>query len=219
MLRWERIPVLAVSCAQQKKFAIEGIAERKAARFREAGDGVEKELLAFVGVLQFPRYAAVGCFVDAGFFAFAAGHDVGGGDVNATMPRKSRASPPATCRRFQSCLVERGRITPFEPDAHNDRHRHAFFIGSVSGAHAAQIGIKAAGLHLPPLSLHRHAKEQRKQKWQKGRIARILAGELGEKASNALKVAATEKAAKKVKIIANKSERGMKPPVSQGRGL
>src|ERR1700683_4403997 len=38
---------------------------------------------------------------------------------NATMLRKSRASPPATCSRFQ--LLPRSlekRITPFEPHAH-----------------------------------------------------------------------------------------------------
>src|SRR6202453_5410690 len=38
---------------------------------------------------------------------------------NATMLRKSSASPPATCRRFQvlpSSLEK--RITPFEPQAH-----------------------------------------------------------------------------------------------------
>src|ERR1700731_2610167 len=38
---------------------------------------------------------------------------------NATMPRKSRASPPATCTRFQVLpkSVER-KIPPFEPQAH-----------------------------------------------------------------------------------------------------
>jgi len=44
--RWGADSSAGRHCAQQKKFAIEGIAERKAARFREAGDGVEKELLA-----------------------------------------------------------------------------------------------------------------------------------------------------------------------------
>src|SRR5580704_16089661 len=37
----------------------------------------------------------------------------------ATMPRKSRVSPPATCRRFQDLpsSLEK-RITPFEPQTH-----------------------------------------------------------------------------------------------------
>src|SRR5437773_9116564 len=42
----ERIPMFAVRGPQQEKFAIDRIAEREAVRFREAGDGVQKELLA-----------------------------------------------------------------------------------------------------------------------------------------------------------------------------
>jgi len=52
-------------------------------RVREAGDRVEEELLAFVGVLKVPGFTAVSCFVDAGFFTFAAGHRVSGGGVES----------------------------------------------------------------------------------------------------------------------------------------
>src|SRR5216684_4164842 len=73
----ERIPVFAVGCAQQEKFAIEGIAQRGAVRFGEASDRDEKEFLAFVRILQSPSCAAVDSFIDARLFAFAAGHHVG----------------------------------------------------------------------------------------------------------------------------------------------
>src|SRR5437879_8708435 len=69
--------MLAVGCVQQEKFAVDGIAEREAVRFREASDRVEKKLLALIRILKFPRLAAVGCLVDARLFAFAAGHQIG----------------------------------------------------------------------------------------------------------------------------------------------
>src|SRR5207249_9399092 len=57
------IPMLAIKCAQQEKFAVDGIAKREAASFRVAGDRVEKKLLALVRVLKPPRFAAVGRLV------------------------------------------------------------------------------------------------------------------------------------------------------------
>src|SRR6266705_1237549 len=60
----KRCPVFAVPRFEQKKLAVDGITEGKALFFGNTSDGVEKELLAIVRVLQFPG------------FAFAAGHDV-----------------------------------------------------------------------------------------------------------------------------------------------
>src|SRR5690242_5066032 len=70
-------PMFAVSRLQQEKFAVDGIAEGKALFLGTAGDGVEKKFLAIVRILQIPGFAAVGGFVNAGFFAFADGHEVG----------------------------------------------------------------------------------------------------------------------------------------------
>src|SRR5260370_41692409 len=67
------IPMVAVCRVQQEKFAIDGITKRKAARFRQTGDRVEKKYLALVRGLQVPGLAAVGGFCDTGFFAFALG--------------------------------------------------------------------------------------------------------------------------------------------------
>src|SRR5215467_12513683 len=78
VIRWKRIPVLPVGGLQQKEFAVNRIAEGKALFFRKAGDGVEENFFAIVRVLEIPSFAAVRGFVDAGFVAFAAGHDIGG---------------------------------------------------------------------------------------------------------------------------------------------
>src|SRR5229473_3112184 len=105
----------SVGRVQQEKFTIEGIAKRKTLCFRETGDGVQEEFLAFVGVLQSPGLAAVGRFVYARLFAFAARHHVSGAgierhdaakvegfaafDARATLtPRKLVSSPlVSTC--------------------------------------------------------------------------------------------------------------------------
>src|SRR5260370_11327505 len=68
--------MLTVRCRQQEKFAIDGITKRKALRFRETGDGVQEEFLAFVGVLQSPGFPAIRRLVNAGHSACAAGHHV-----------------------------------------------------------------------------------------------------------------------------------------------
>src|SRR5436309_1706868 len=69
--------MLTVNRVQQEKFAVDGIAEREAVRFREASDRVEKKLLALIRILKFPRFAAVCRLVDARLFSFAAGHQIG----------------------------------------------------------------------------------------------------------------------------------------------
>ena len=133
-------------------------------RFREAGDGVEKEFLAFVRVLQSPGFAAVGRFVDARFFAFAAGHDVGSGSVErhdaAKVERVAASHVQALPRRtpvdrFQNHAVRTGRP--------NNRRRYAFCVRPIGQAHAAQIGSESARLHLPPLSLGRNGDEHQEQ--------------------------------------------------------
>src|SRR5207302_7615838 len=73
----ERVPVFAIGRLQQEKFAVDGITEGQALFFGKASKGVEKELLAIVGVLKLPGFAAVGSLVDARFVSVAAGHDVG----------------------------------------------------------------------------------------------------------------------------------------------
>src|SRR4029077_12906927 len=85
---WQRFPLLTIFCAKQEKFAIDGITERKATRFREAGDRIEKKVLPLVHVLQTPGFAAVCCFVNARLFAFAAGHHVSRGRVEGHVSAK-----------------------------------------------------------------------------------------------------------------------------------
>ena len=135
-------------------------------RFREAGDGVEKEFLAFVRVLQSPGFAAVGCFVDARFFAFAAGHDVGSGSVErhdaAKVERVAASHVQAFPRRtfvdrFQNRAVRTGRP--------NDRRRYAFCVRRIGQAHAAQIRIESVRLNLPPLNLGRNSDEHQEQEY------------------------------------------------------
>src|SRR5919109_4208445 len=72
----KRIPMFAVGRLQQKKFTVDGIAEGKALFFGKASDGVEEEFFAIVRVLQVPGFAAIGGFVDTGFFALADGYEI-----------------------------------------------------------------------------------------------------------------------------------------------
>src|SRR5882762_3606822 len=67
----QRIPVLAVDCKQKEKFPVDRIAQCKTTQCSKAGDRVQKEFLALVGVLESPGLTAVGCLVNAGFFTFA----------------------------------------------------------------------------------------------------------------------------------------------------
>src|SRR2546430_13406167 len=110
--------MLTVSRVQQEKFAVDGIAEREAVRFREASDRVEKKLLALIRILKFPRFAAVCRLVDARLFAFATGHQIGNLLGERHDPAKASASPPLTGRRFHVLPSAADfRIIPFEPDA------------------------------------------------------------------------------------------------------
>src|SRR2546430_5773921 len=93
-LVWQRTPVLTVGCSQQQKFAVHRITQREAALFREARDGVEKKFLAFIPILQNPRFAAVSSFVDARFLGLAAGHQVGGAGAECHDSAKIESVSP-----------------------------------------------------------------------------------------------------------------------------
>src|SRR4029077_5571270 len=81
--RWRHVfarkltPVVAVAGVDEKELAIHRIAESVALFFGDADERVEEESGTRVGKLEFPACAAVSGFVDAGLFAFAAGHGVG----------------------------------------------------------------------------------------------------------------------------------------------
>src|SRR3989442_509814 len=70
------LPVFTVLRTQHQEFSVDRVAKREAMRFRIARRRVEKEPGAFVGVLQFPRFATVGSLVDPRLVAITARHDI-----------------------------------------------------------------------------------------------------------------------------------------------
>src|SRR5882762_7173533 len=153
--------MLAVLGMEEEKFAVDGIAERRAILLRTASQRVQEKFLALACVLEIPGLAAVARLVNAGLFAFPARHEVGAGGVeghdSAKVERVSachvQALPGlALIERFQNYAVGAGRP--------NGRHRHAFFTGSVSGTHAAQIGDGPARLNDLPSCPTRRSSDQ-----------------------------------------------------------
>src|SRR5256885_13718845 len=109
--------MLAVLGMEEEKFAVDGIAERRAILLRMASQRVQEKFLALACVLEIPGFAAVGRLVNAGLFACAAGHDVSDVSVeccNATKVAGSCAghvqAPPrlALVERFQYHAVGTG---------------------------------------------------------------------------------------------------------------
>jgi hypothetical protein len=70
-------PVVAVAGVDEKELAVHRIAQGEALFFGDADERVEEESRTLVGKLEFPTFAAVGGFVDARIFGFAAGHGIG----------------------------------------------------------------------------------------------------------------------------------------------
>src|ERR1700756_2977898 len=56
------VPMFAISCLQQEKSTVDGIAKGEAFFCGTAGDSVEKEFFTIVRVLQVPSLAAVSGF-------------------------------------------------------------------------------------------------------------------------------------------------------------
>src|SRR5438876_6731406 len=134
--------MVTVSRVQQEKFAVDGIAEREAVRFREASDRVEKKLLALIRILKFPRFAAVGRLVDARLFAFATGHQIGSllgerhdpAKVERVTSTNAQALPRlAYVDGFQNHAV-RARCP-------NDRPGNALWIRHFSPADSVEVGV------------------------------------------------------------------------------
>src|SRR6266704_769896 len=148
----KRCPVFAVPRFEQKKLAVDGITEGKALFFGNTSDGVEKELLAIVRVLQFPGFAAVGGFVDAGFFAFAAGHDVSSllaeGNDAAKVERSAALDMEARPRFTLIMGLHDHALRTRRP-----HHPHQGSTWIKHGAYATQVRIDPAGLHFPPMHL------------------------------------------------------------------
>ena len=130
----------AVFRPEEEKLAIEGIAERQATRVQEAGNRVEEELLAFIGVLKAPVFTAVGCFLDAGFLAFAAGHQVSGGGVESDDSAEIERVAARDVKALPGLAkVGRAKNHAVRTARPNRRHRRPFCVRRVGGAHAAKI--------------------------------------------------------------------------------
>ena len=67
---------MTIGGLQQQESSVDGIAESKTICGRRAGNGIQEESIIQIGVLQFPVDAAVDGFVNLGFVAFAAGHEI-----------------------------------------------------------------------------------------------------------------------------------------------
>src|SRR5207302_5419068 len=94
--------------------------------------------------------------------------------LKATIPRKSSASPPVTCRRFQvSPSSVDFRITPFEPEAHTTHAETPFALD----AGATLTPRRFVSIPLVCTFHHRASRGALKSnKTRRKRITRILAG-------------------------------------------
>ena len=164
ILRWKRIPAKAVAGVEDEEFSVDGIAEGKTHFFREASDGIEEERFIYVGVLLLPGGAAVGGFVDAGFVAFAAGHEIGGGvaegddaaKIEIGLAGDGEAGPGgAVIERAQDDAVRAG-----SPDGDVAGGR------SLCGADATEIGDGAGGKRLPRLGVQCADTESETEKYE-----------------------------------------------------
>src|ERR1700687_1157231 len=161
--------MLAVGRGQEEKLAVEGIAECEAVRLRETSDRIKKDFLPVAGVLQLPSFTAVGCFVDAGLFTFAAGYHVSNGGVksNDAAEIKRVASHDVQALPRFAC-VDRAKNYAVRAGRPNHRCTPAFCARHVDGAHAAKIRIKAAGLNFPILRLRCKSEKQEEKKYTHG---------------------------------------------------
>src|SRR5216684_3767236 len=94
ILRRQRIPAMTIGGLQQQETSVDGIAESKTICGRRAGNGIQKESIIQIDVLQFPVDAAVDGFVNLGFVAFAAGHEIRGFVVDSAKNHIVRSGGP-----------------------------------------------------------------------------------------------------------------------------
>ena len=164
-------PVLAIGGADEHEFPVNGIAEREALRFGDAGERVEKKLLARAGKFELPGFAAVVSLVDARHVSRAAGHHVGQlfiEGLDSAQVERMRLHGVDEPARVVFAAVRRSQRAAIRPRSPDHRRRMALRIARVSGGDGAQIRIPAAGLDGPELSRGGRNKKNHKQKGSHG---------------------------------------------------
>ena len=160
----KQVPMLAVGCREQEELAVDRIAQGQALFLGTAGDGVEEKFLAIVREFELPGFAAVAGLVDSGFHTFSARDDIGKGGAESHDPAEvERVSPGNAKTTPGPAFIARSHNDAMRAGAPNNRARSPFFTWVVGNAHAAKVGLHAAGCDFPGLRRQARAGEQEEQ--------------------------------------------------------